>query len=97
MIDRLQARGIAERHVDAVQHSLQIPLLILDSETIERDFGWVFYYDVDQLKSKEVIAGNGPLIVDRQTGRLYACGTSHPETWYIDKYERTGSVDDLSE
>jgi hypothetical protein len=70
-----------------------VPLRLLAESTIERGFGWVFFYDVDPEKSNEALAGNGPLIVDRGTGELHLCGTAYPAESYIEAYERTGSLE----
>jgi hypothetical protein len=90
-----QAKSLATEFVAARAREIGVPLLIQDDETVERAFGWVFFYAVDSSRSDELIAGNGPLIVDRKTEVLHPCGTAQPDEWYIDLYEKTGSVDEV--
>ena len=66
-------------------------LVIIDDATIERPFGWVFFYQSKRyLESGEFefcLAGNAPLIVDRRTGEVHVTGTARPIETYIAAYE----------
>ena len=71
-----------------------LDLVVMEELTIERDFGWVFIYDVRKVAgggaSTTQIAGNSPLIVDRRNGSLHEAGTTYPVEHYIDNYEKYG-------
>ena len=67
--------------------------VIQDEQTIERDFGWVFFY-----QSKEFIASgdardqlptNAPIIVDREDGSTHQLGTAEPVETYIEAYAKS--------
>lgn len=66
-------------------------LVLLLQETIERPFGWVFFYS--SLLHRETgelmyaLAGNAPLIVNRFSGAVTATGTAQPVARYIAEYE----------
>lgn len=64
---------------------------IIESSTIERPFGWVFFYNTrEYLQTGRVsaaLAGNAPYIVNRFTGALVATGTAHPVAHYLAAYE----------
>jgi Immunity protein 35 len=65
--------------------------LVFDERTIERPFGWVFFYG-SRLFAKTgdiryAVAGNSPFIVNRHTGELHAIGTALPAEQYIAAYE----------
>ena len=66
--------------------------VIVDEHTIEKEWGWVFFYNSDRyLKTREVryaLAGNAPYIVNRRTGDVRVTGTAHPIEHYIAEYER---------
>jgi len=72
------AREIALRHATA---SADIPIDIIDAYTIERSYGWVFFYN-----SRAAIAGdplmglggNGPLVVLAESGIVHELPTSRP-------------------
>lgn len=67
-------------------------LVIWDERTIERDWGWVFFYNSERfLKTKDpgyAIVGNAPYIVNRHTGEVRPTGTGRPIEHYIAEYER---------
>ena len=64
---------------------------ILESATLEKEWGWVFFYDsVDHIRTgddKDAIAGNAPFIVNRNSGELVVTGTAWPIEKYIEDYE----------
>jgi len=65
-------------------------LMIVREE--EHDFGWVFFYNCSEyVASKELrlaLAGNAPIIVDRNDGKLYMTGTARPIEHYISEYRK---------
>jgi hypothetical protein len=68
-------------------------LVICDEATIEREFGWVFFYDSKRHRDtgdfKFAVAGNAPYIVNRFNGSVVSTGTAHDAEHYIAEYERT--------
>ena len=88
MLDRNAARDLA------VEHLANESFIILDQETIEKAWGWMFFYQsrryVETGELTEMLAGNAPLIVERETGRILPCGTVRPIDHYIENYENTG-------
>ena len=66
-------------------------LILLDDDTLERDWGWVFFYDSrlwrETRDARYQIRGNGPLIVNRYDGSVRMCGTAHPSEYYVSAYE----------
>ena len=74
-------------------------IIIVDESTIEKPWGWVFFYTSKKHKETKgmpyAIAGNAPMIVERSSGRLIPTGTAHPINYYIENYERTGNSSGL--
>ena len=66
-------------------------LVVLEKETIGRDWGWVFFYQNEEyLKTCDFrfqLAGNAPIMVNRNTGEIVETGTANPVEYYIKKYE----------
>ena len=81
MLTAAQAKGLAQAQLSAFSEGSEFEVVIIDSATIEREFGWVFFYDSRQyLETGEFmhrLAGNAPLIVNRLTGEIVATGTAH--------------------
>lgn len=67
--------------------------MILDEYTVEREFGWVFFYDSRKHQETQsfefALAGNAPVIVNRIDGFLHSTGTAFPTEHYIREYEET--------
>ncbi len=67
------------------------PFGIIDSATIVRPYGWVFFYQsrryLESGDELEMVAGNAPLIVNRFTGAVTVTGTAHPIGLYLAEYE----------
>jgi len=65
--------------------------VILEEETIEKPWGWVFFYNARQyVETGDVqfhLFGNAPYIVNRNTGELLVAGTAEDIEVYIGEYE----------
>ncbi len=96
MISREYARKLVVAHVH--QHEEGLPsddeIVILDEFTIEKDWGWVFFYTSRKWQEtrelRYALAGNAPFIVEKKSGKLIATGTALPLAQYIANYERCG-------
>jgi hypothetical protein len=66
-------------------------LEILESATLGKEWGWVFFYDsAEHIRTgddNDAIAGNAPFIVNRDSGELVVTGTAWPIEKYIEDYE----------
>jgi hypothetical protein len=73
--DAVEARSLAERYLSELQTSPPAELVIFDEQTIETDFGWVFFWNSKKYREtgefRDTLAGNRPLIVDRRDGSVH--------------------------
>ena len=93
MLTREEARELVNKHINAHNRPADqaVELAIIDDETIEKEYGWVFFYQTkDYLKTGSIIdalVGNAPYIVNKYTGELIETGTANPIEEYIAEYE----------
>jgi hypothetical protein len=92
MVDREQARSLVAAHLAAMPPaSPGDGYVILDEHTIERDWGWVFFYNsrkyVETGDYSDALLGNAPYIVRRSDGALFVTGTVYPIGEYIADFE----------
>ena len=70
-----------------------IDYAILLDETIEKEWGWVFFYQskafVESGDFSEMLSGNTPIIVNRHSGELFYTGSAFEIGHYIEEYEDT--------
>jgi hypothetical protein len=95
MIDHAAARSLVRWRLAAMPAlSPDDEWVVLEDCTIERDSGWVFFYDSRLFRetgdSCYIIAGNSPFFVRRADGAVFVTGTAHPIEVYIQDIE-TGS------
>ena len=73
-------------------------IIILDDATIEKSWGWVFFQTSKKWHETNdieyAIAGNAPIIVEKDTGKLFFTGTAYPMEHYIQNYEKSGDPHD---
>jgi hypothetical protein len=90
MIDRQQATMIMQAWMTA--HRANSPdgpleLCLLDEQTLEEGFGWVFFYTSkffhDTGDHRYALAGNAPMIVHRSDGSIQPTGTAYPLSHYL--------------
>jgi len=70
-----------------------IDCIVLEDETIEKEWGWVFFYQskayLESGDFRDMLGGNAPIMVNRTTGALTVTGTAFNIEHYINEYEST--------
>ncbi|AEG00867.1 YrhB domain-containing protein [Methylomonas methanica] len=95
MITREQAEELVSKQVCGPHEWLppDDEIVLVDSATIERSWGWVFFYTSRKWSEtgdiQYALAGNAPVIVERDTAKLIETGTAYSAEHYIDRYELT--------
>lgn len=103
MIDKEIARGIALSEINKLNpHQVEpIDLVLVDQHTIEKEYGWVFFYQSRQYVETGdfdyILGGNSPFLVQREDGQVFYFGTAYPVEWFMAGYEagfrlRTGKL-----
>ncbi len=91
---KIDAQKLVENELAKIQNPYDsIECVVLVSETIEKEWGWVFFYQdkkfVETGDFQYMLGGNAPYIVNRKTGELVLTGTAYPVEHYIREYEQT--------
>ena len=67
------------------------PFVVADEGTIEKPYGWVFFYNSKKYLETRVIsyalAGNGPVIVNKHDATVEFFGTFKSPNEFIAEYE----------
>ncbi len=97
MIDRSAARSLVLETLSAIPvPSPHDGWVILDEHTIERGWGWVFFYDSRRHREtgdfRFSVAGNSPHLVRRTDGAVFVAGTALPVEDYIKDFEAGGGL-----
>jgi hypothetical protein len=86
------AQQIALRYVKDLERESGCELDLIHRATIERSFGWIFFYDskrhIETGSIRDAIAGNAPIVVTREDGRVHETGTAHPLDHYLEKFSK---------
>jgi len=87
VIDKDTAKKLVEAQLE--NWSSGGGLVVVDENTMETEFGWVFFYDSKEYLETEdlryAIAGNAPIVVLKKDGSLRVTGTAQPIELYLDK------------
>lgn len=91
MIDYRIARQKLIELLDTWGRAVPDGLAIVDSRTITKPYGWVFFYDskthIATGNPLHTIAGNGPVVVLAATGEVVSLGTARPSQEQIALFE----------
>jgi hypothetical protein len=93
MIDKEIAKKLVVNRINSSPSKLstQDEMVVLDDCTIEKEFGWIFFWDSKLHQQteefKHALAGNAPIIVNKTDGSLHITGTAYPIEHYIGEYE----------
>ena len=89
---RDQAKDIALKYLNSDRSSDDL-VDIIDEQTIEETFGWVFFYESKKFletgEEKWMLAGNSPLIVDQDDGSVHSTGAGPFYEQGIEEYKRS--------
>jgi hypothetical protein len=64
---------------------------IVRESTIAKPYGWIFFYQSKEFldgTAPVALAGNAPIIVNRNTSELRVTGTARPLEHYLEEYEK---------
>ena len=85
-----EAEGIVLHYLRSQERGGAHELVLLKDKTIERSFGWVFFYEskryLETGNFSDIVVGNAPLVVTKSDGRLHVTGTAHPIDHYLEKF-----------
>jgi len=91
-ITRDDARKIVVDFLKAQVRHVGRELVLIDGNTIERDFGWVFFYQskryLDTGDLNDAVVGNAPVVVMRADGSVHETGTAYPAEHYLRAFEK---------
>lgn len=80
----------ANEYLSTVKVFPSIELTLQLDETIEFEYGWVFFYQSKEyMRTRDVfdsLAGNAPIIINKYDGSLQTTGTAHTIEKYIADY-----------
>ena len=93
MLDLRTAQKLVEQEVNRSYTIDGDELVVLEEDTIEKEYGWIFFYSsrrfIETRDPNYLLAGNAPIVVNRQTGKLTWLGTAEPLENYVRKYEES--------
>jgi hypothetical protein len=100
MVNREEAHRLISAWLSSQSARANIVSNLVDQDTIETEFGWVFFYTLRRFKEtgdfSDALAGNAPVIVDRTIGSLHVTGTARPTAEYIEEFRCTRTMVGLS-
>jgi hypothetical protein len=91
MLDKVSAKERVSRRLVEVSPP-DDRWVVLDEHTIERPFGWVFFYNSEKFLTTGMpmyrLAGNGPVLVNKTTESVEFFGSTPSLEVIPEKYER---------
>jgi len=90
-LTKTEARQKALSYLRSREAVAGFELVLLDDWTLERAFGWVFFYDskrhVETGDFRDAIVGNAPIVITKIDGQVHETGTAFPIEHYLSKFE----------
>ena len=90
IMTRSEAEHVAHEYLKAREREAGLELVLIEQQTLERNFGWVFFYDTKRhLETgdfRHALAGNAPIVVTKADGRIHETGTAYPIEHYLKQF-----------
>jgi hypothetical protein len=93
MINISKAQSLVESELSKMSRDMppEEKRVIVNVLPIE-DLGWIFFYDTKAFAEDHdpmyELAGNAPIIVDREDGSLHVTGTGRPIEEYMEEFRK---------
>lgn len=91
-MNKEKAQAIAERHMSPYLDDL----VLMHDATEEFNFGWAFYFQskkyVETCDFYDMLIGNGPLLVERKTGKVHEIGSAVSAKDCAEAFEACGHL-----
>lgn len=89
-LTKAEAEEMACNYLKSLEGFDAPEMVVLGAATLEREFGWVFFYQskryVETGHISYMLAGNVPLVVTKSDGRLHQTGTAYPIEHYLQRF-----------
>jgi hypothetical protein len=91
MLTKSEALEIVSKRLQQMSTTAD-PFVVIDKNTIEKTFGWVFFYNsskfVETGEPRYRLAGNGPVIVNKYNASVEFFGAGRPPLELVAEYEQ---------
>jgi len=90
-LTKTEARQQALSYLRSQEAAAGFELVLMDDRTLERAFGWVFFYDskrhIETRDFRDAVVGNAPIVVTKAGGQVHVTGTAFPIEHYLQGFE----------
>ena len=73
-------------------------IVLLEKETLTKEYGWIFFYQhrkwLETGKVRDALIGNGPILIDKQTGKIVQFGSAGTVDYWCQLYEQGKTRED---
>lgn len=98
MISETEAIEIATRFIADMAPAVDGGVAIVSARTLRKPYGWVFFYNakryLDTGDPLEGLGGNGPVVVEGESGRAQALSSSVDPVVAIMEFEKSRGFGD---
>lgn len=95
MITREEAKQKVAEYVNFNLRLQDDELIIVDEETITKDYGWVFFAVnkkyLETQNFSDMVIGRGPVLFEKQSQTIIPFGTVLSAEQYLEQYEKQTS------
>lgn len=94
-----EARELALRHAKSRSpERVRNDIVIMEEFTEERARGWIFSYQtgrwLETKKTRDGLIGNGPILIDKNTGKIVVFGSAGSTDYWYELYEKGKTRED---
>jgi hypothetical protein len=96
MVNQQDARKLVLTQINEEYNIPGDELVIRDEKTIEKSYGWIFFYNSKRyLQTQEIhylVIGNGPIIFERDSGNIVRLTSACSANESIEDYEKRRQI-----
>ena len=91
MLTDKEIENIAKAYIAKKAENSKKDLILSPEPILKKQYGNVFYYNsrkfIEERDIDYALLGNGPFLVEKNTGKIFQFGTAESEEYYLNEYE----------
>lgn len=100
MVDFDQALAIAKNKLFEYEKPQDYKLVFSRIETLPQLSGWLFFFNTEAYLETgnflDGLAGNAPILIDRESGKIFPTGTAEPAEHYVRRFMESKGLENPS-
>jgi hypothetical protein len=91
MLTDNEMEEIAKSYISKTAFESGLDVILFSKYTVKKPYGNLYFYNsrklIEEGNFDYALLGNGPFLVEKNSGKIYQFGTAETDEYYLEEYE----------